>query len=134
MFCILICLCFLFNKFSPYAEDFVFEFLKFLLQIAEASHDIVGKVVRHTKVSETLNLVQKTVPIGVLMVIFESRPDALPQVASLAISSANGLLLKGGKEAINTNNFLMGIVKEALGQYGCADSIAMVIALKSLIF
>jgi hypothetical protein len=82
--------------------------------------------VRHTKVSETLNLVQKTVPIGVLMVIFESRPDALPQVASLAISSANGLLLKGGKEAINTNNFLMGIVKEALGQYGCADSIAMV--------
>ena len=81
---------------------------------------------RHTKVSETLDLVQKTVPIGVLMVIFESRPDALPQVASLAISSANGLLLKGGKEAINTNTFLLGIVKEALGQYGCADSIAMV--------
>ena len=60
------------------------------------------------------------------MVIFESRPDALPQVASLAISSANGLLLKGGKEAINTNTYLLGIVKEALGQYGCADSIAMV--------
>jgi hypothetical protein len=55
-----------------------------------------------------------------------SRTDALPQVAALAISSANGLLLKGGKEAINTNNFLMGIVKEALGHYGCADSIAMV--------
>ena len=56
--------------------------------------------------------------------------DALPQVASLAISSANGLLLKGGKEAANTNNFLMGIVKEALGHYGCADSIAMVIFFK----
>jgi delta-1-pyrroline-5-carboxylate synthetase len=52
--------------------------------------------------------------------------DALPQVASLAISSANGLLLKGGKEAANTNKFLMGIVKEALGRYGCADAIAMV--------
>ena len=96
------------------------------LQIAESSHNIVGKVVRHTKVSETLDLVQKTVPIGVLMVIFESRPDALPQVASLAISSANGLLLKGGKDAVNTNNYLLGLVKEALGHYGCSDAIAMV--------
>ncbi len=47
------------------------------IQIAESSHNIVGKVVRHTKVSDTLNLVQKTVPIGVLMVIFESRPGTI---------------------------------------------------------
>jgi len=95
-------------------------------QIAEKSFQNIGRVVTRTKVSDTMDLVQKTVPIGVLMVIFESRPDALPQVASLAIASANGLLLKGGKEAKNTNEALMRIVKEALGNYGCADAISMV--------
>ena len=97
-----------------------------LMQIADTSYNNVGKIVRKTKVSESLEVIQKTVPIGVLMVIFESRPDALPQVASLAIASANGLLLKGGKEANNTNTYLMRLVKEALGRYGCGDAISMV--------
>eukprot|EP00096_Caligus_rogercresseyi_P001603 TRINITY_DN1268_c0_g1_i11.p1 TRINITY_DN1268_c0_g1~~TRINITY_DN1268_c0_g1_i11.p1 ORF type:complete len:759 (-),score=245.31 TRINITY_DN1268_c0_g1_i11:599-2875(-) len=97
-----------------------------LKQIADASYANVGKVVRRTKVSDSLELIQKTVPIGVLMVIFESRPDALPQVACLSIATSNGLLLKGGKEASHTNSLLMNIVKEALGTYGCADAISMV--------
>jgi gamma-glutamyl phosphate reductase len=53
-------------------------------------------------------------------------PDALPQVAALAIASANGLLMKGGKEAAHTNGLLMSIVKEALGDYGCAQAIELV--------
>ena len=54
-----------------------------LRQIADASYENVGKIIRKTKVSDSLHLVQRTVPIGVLMVIFESRPDALPQVRFL---------------------------------------------------
>ena len=51
-----------------------------LQQIADSSQDCVGRVLRRTRLSPTAEVVQRTVPIGVLMVIFESRPDALPQV------------------------------------------------------
>lgn len=97
-----------------------------LKQIAETSHTIVGKVLRHTKLADGLELKQITAPIGVILVIFESRPESLAQVAALSIASANGLLLKGGKEASNSNKALMELVKEALATVGAQSAISLV--------
>lgn len=97
-----------------------------LKQIADSSYENVGKVLRKTKLADNLVLQQVSVPIGVLLVIFESRPDSLPQVAALAMASANGLLLKGGKEAAHSNKALMGLVKESLKSVGADDAISLV--------
>ncbi|MCX5927123.1 MAG: gamma-glutamyl-phosphate reductase, partial [Cyanobium sp. LacPavin_0920_WC12_MAG_63_22] len=65
-------------------------------QVAELA-DPVGRRQLHTELDAGLVLERLTVPLGVLGVIFEARPDAVMQIASLAIRSGNGALLKGGR-------------------------------------
>ncbi|NCB01750.1 MAG: glutamate-5-semialdehyde dehydrogenase [Spirochaetia bacterium] len=65
---------------------------------------------------EGLLLEKIPVSIGVIGMIFESRPDALVQIISLALKSGNAIVLKGGKEALQTNTAVVKIIKEALQQ------------------
>jgi len=71
-----------------------------------------------TELDLGLALTRETCPLGVVAVVFESRPDVVPQVASLALKSGNAILLKGGAEAARTNEVLMTIWREALAESG----------------
>ncbi len=78
--------------------------------------DPVNQVQIKRELSKGLILERKTVPIGVLGVIFESRPDAVMQISSLAIRSGNGVMLKGGSEANLTNTAIVKALQEGLSE------------------
>jgi len=80
--------------------------------------DPVNQVQIKRELSKGLILERKTVPIGVLGVIFESRPDAVMQISSLAIRSGNGVILKGGNEANLTNTAIVNALKQGLHESG----------------
>ncbi len=94
-------------------------------QISEME-DPVGRVLEETELDEGLILRKVQVPIGVLAVIYESRPDAGAQIAALAIRSGNAILLKGGREAAHTNAALGGIIRGVLEGHGVADAVQLV--------
>jgi len=80
--------------------------------------DPVNQVQIKRELSKGLILERKSVPIGVLGVIFESRPAAVMQISSLAIRSGNGVMLKGGSEANLTNNSIVKALQEGLNKSG----------------
>ena len=76
--------------------------------------DPIGKITLKRELDDGLVLTRTTTPIGVIGVIFEARPDALVQIASLCIKSGNAAILKGGSEALLTNRALFESIKRAI--------------------
>ena len=78
--------------------------------------DPIGKTLLKRQLDDGLILTKISCPIGVLGIIFEARPDVISQISSLAIKSSNAVILKGGKESINTNKAIMNVIQEALAK------------------
>ncbi|MFM6105126.1 MAG: glutamate-5-semialdehyde dehydrogenase [Sphaerospermopsis kisseleviana] len=76
--------------------------------------DPVGKVQIHREIDSGLILKRITCPLGVLGIIFEARPEAAIQIVSLAIKSGNGVILKGGKEALRSCEAIVKAIKKGL--------------------
>ncbi|MBN2719255.1 MAG: glutamate-5-semialdehyde dehydrogenase [Deltaproteobacteria bacterium] len=86
-----------------------------LLEVAQLP-DPVGHVSVRRELDDDLILEKVSVPIGVIGIIFESRPDALVQISSLCLKSGNAAILKGGREAQHSNRALFGIFVDAMAQ------------------
>jgi len=80
--------------------------------------DPVGSTQLATELDEGLDLYKVSCPIGVIGTVFEARPDALVQIAVLALKSGNAVILKGGSEAQLTNRALFDIIEEASEKAG----------------
>ena len=78
-----------------------------------AMEDPIGRVQLKTELADGLTLTRVACPMGVVGVIFESRPDALVQIAGLCLKSGNAVLLKGGREALRSNQILFETMEAA---------------------
>jgi glutamate-5-semialdehyde dehydrogenase len=96
-----------------------------------ALSDPAGRLLAKRQLDEGLILEQVTCPIGVIGVIFESRPDALVQIASLCVKSGNCALLKGGSEAAHTNRVLFDSIYEAGLSAGMPDGFISLITTRA---
>lgn len=97
------------------------------LKALAALADPIGQTTYACELTEGLKLYRVACPIGVIGVIFESRPDALVQIASLALKSGNAVLLKGGREALRTNQALCDCLREAAEKVGLPADFAQLL-------
>lgn len=97
-----------------------------LRQVADLA-DPIGQVVRGYTNMDGLKIVQKRVPLGVIAMIFESRPNVSVDAFSLAFKTGNAIILRGGRDAINSNKALVDVVRKSLENQGITpDAVQLV--------
>ena len=79
--------------------------------------DPLGRTLAVTELDEGLTLYKESCPIGVIGIVFEARPEIVPQIAALALKSGNAVILKGGSEAQHSNQVLVQIWTEVLARF-----------------
>ena len=94
-------------------ENKMRDMIQGVIDVAELE-DPIGKILLKRQLDDGLILTKVSCPIGVLGIIFEARPDVISQISALAVKSSNAVILKGGKEAVNTNTVIMSIIQRAL--------------------
>lgn len=93
-----------------------------------ALDDPIGEVLGGKDLPNGLHIVKKRVPLGVIGIIFESRPNVTVDAAALCLKSGNVCILRGGSDAIHSNKCLVALMREALKETGiCEDAIALVV-------
>jgi glutamate-5-semialdehyde dehydrogenase len=105
-------------------EKTIREMISRLEEVARLA-DPIGKRLVTTELDDGLILYKESCPLGVVAVIFESRPDAVSQVSALALKSGNAVLLKGGAEAARTNEALVALWRETLREHGTVPETAV---------
>lgn len=90
--------------------------------------DPTGEVLTERNLENGLNIKKIAVPMGVVGVIYESRPNVTIDVASLCLRSGNACVLKGGKEAIFSNTCLVGLIHQVLAKFGVADEAVLLLS------
>jgi glutamate-5-semialdehyde dehydrogenase len=80
--------------------------------------DPVGEVIEGWKRPNGILIEKVRVPLGVILIIYESRPDVTAEAAALCLKAGNAVILRGGKEAINSNLAIYGVIKKSLEQVG----------------
>ncbi len=79
--------------------------------------DPLGRLLAATELDDDLMLYKESCPLGVIGIVFESRPDVVPQVASLGLKSGNAVILKGGREAVCTNEAIVVVWRSCLDHF-----------------
>ncbi len=108
-------------------NDAVIESMAGGLNEVAALPDPVGEVTRMWMRPNGLKVGQTRIPLGVIGFIYESRPNVTVDAASLCLKSGNAVILKGGSEAIHSNLFLAGLLREALRETGLPEKAIQVI-------